>query len=132
MSLIIAKFVETIHIYARIYFTLLKNVLKQTWNSFNTKFGPRWKNGKLTYQLRQILAIFSNLMSLYLGSNSVKDVTVTQILKEVNFKRVWGNLESKTGFQRQQVTKYLRLTQVFTRNSALLEKFSLYFLRVFS
>ena len=70
-------------------------------------------------------------MSLYLGSNSVKDVTVTQILKEVNFKRVWG-LESKTGFQRQQVTKYLRLTQVFTRNSALLEKFSLYFLRVFS
>ena len=78
------------------------------------------------------MAIFSNLMSLYLGSNSVKDVTVTQILKEVNFKRIWGNLESKTGFQRQQVTKYLRLTQVFTRNSALLEKFSLYFLRVFS
>ena len=40
MSLSITKFVKKSAIYARIYFIFLKNVLKQTWNSFNTKFGP--------------------------------------------------------------------------------------------
>ena len=38
MSLLTAKFVKNNHILAKIYFTFLKNVLKQTWNSLNTKF----------------------------------------------------------------------------------------------
>ena len=36
-------------------------------------------------------------------------------------------LQSKKYFQRQKLTKYLRLTLVFMRNSALLEKFKFYF-----
>ena len=44
ISLLIAKFVKKIHILARIYFILLKKVLEQTWLSFNTKFGPQWKD----------------------------------------------------------------------------------------
>ena len=42
-----------------------------------------------------------------------KNIRVTEIAKEIKFKRVWGNLESKKGFQRQPITKYLRLTLVF-------------------
>ena len=41
MSLSIAKFVTNSHIYPEIYVIFLKNVLKQTWNSFNTKFRLR-------------------------------------------------------------------------------------------
>ena len=33
------------------------------------------------------------------------------------FEEVWGKLESKKGFLRQSVTKYLRLTLVFMWNS---------------
>ena len=36
MSTLTAKFVENTHIEARIYFTFIKNVLKQTRISFNT------------------------------------------------------------------------------------------------
>ena len=36
--LLTTKFVKNSHIWARIFFIFLKNVLKQTWNSFNTKF----------------------------------------------------------------------------------------------
>ena len=63
----ITKFVKKSHIYARIYFIFLKTVLKQTWNCFNTKFGPQWKDQKSSYQVRQILVIFSNLIALILG-----------------------------------------------------------------
>ena len=45
---------------------------------------------------------------------SVKDPRVTNIVKEIKLEGVWGVLESKTGFQRQSLTKYLRLTLVFT------------------
>ena len=67
MSLLTAKFVKKSHIEARIYFIILKNVLKQTWNFFNTKFGPQWKNPKGSYQVRKVLAIFSNIIALILG-----------------------------------------------------------------
>ena len=36
-------------------------------------------------------------------------------VKEFKFEWVWVELESKSGFQRQSVTKYLRLTLVFSR-----------------
>ena len=56
---------------------------------------------------------------------------VTKILKQIMFQGVWGESESKTGFQRQSVTKYWRLTLVSTQNSTLREKFNFYFSRVF-
>ena len=41
MTLLRAKFLKNSVIWARIYFIFLKNVLKQTSNSFNTIFGPQ-------------------------------------------------------------------------------------------
>ena len=43
----------------------------------------------------------------------MKDLRVIKIVKEIKFEEVWDKLESKTGFQRQSVTKYLRLILVF-------------------
>ena len=57
----------------------------------------------------------------------MKGLQVTKIVKEIKFAGVWDKIESKTGFQRQSVTKYLRLTVVFTCNSALREKFNFFF-----
>ena len=56
---------------------------------------------------------------------------VTKTAKEIKFEGVWGELKSKPGFQRQSVTKYLRLTLVFTQNSSLWVKFNFYFSKVF-
>ena len=81
---------------------------------------------------KQILAIFRNLTALILGSNSVKGLRVTKIDKQIKLGGVWGELESKKGFQRQSFTKCLRLTLVFNRNSALREKFNFCFSRVFA
>ena len=44
MFLLETKFVKNIYIKARIFFIFLANFLKQTWNSFNTKFQPQWKD----------------------------------------------------------------------------------------
>ena len=43
----------------------------------------------------------------------MKDLRVTKNVKEIKFELAWGELESKETFQRQQVTKYLRLTLAF-------------------
>ena len=67
MALLTAKFVKNSHIWPRIYFIFLKNVLKESWNSFNTKFQPQWKARKTSYQVRQILALFFYLIALILG-----------------------------------------------------------------
>ena len=56
-----------------------------------------------------------------------KGVRVTKIVKEIKFEGVWDELGSKKLFQRQSVTKYLRLTLVFMKNSAPREKFDCYF-----
>ena len=40
MSLLKAKFVKNSHIYARIYFIFLNNILKITQNALNNKFRP--------------------------------------------------------------------------------------------
>ena len=65
----------------------------------------------------------------------MKDSRVIEIAKEIKCKgvwgKVWGNLEPKKGFQRQPVTKFLRLTLVFMRSSALQEKFNFFFSRDF-
>ena len=43
----------------------------------------------------------------------MKGLRVSKIVKKVMSEGVWGELESKNGFHRQSVTKYLRLTLVF-------------------
>ena len=53
-------------ILAEICFISLKNVLRETWKSFNTKFGPLWKVRGIRYQLRQTLMPFCKLVALIL------------------------------------------------------------------
>ena len=43
----------------------------------------------------------------------MKGLRVTKIVKEIKFEAVWGEVESRKGFQRQSGTKYLRLTFKF-------------------
>ena len=101
MFLLTAKSVKKSHILARMFFIFLKKVLKQTWNSFSTKFQPQWKDWKSSYQARQILGLFCHLMALILGWNSVKGFRVTKNVKEINFEGAWGESESKKSYQRQ-------------------------------
>ena len=61
-----------------------------------------------------------------------KALRVTKIVKETKFEGVWDELESKKGFQRESVTKYLRLTLVFVWSSAPRERFNGYFLGRFA
>ena len=127
MSLSTAKFVKNCHIWAKSYFSFLKNVLKQTWIAFNTKFWNQWKYQNSSYQLRNIFACVCNLIVLSLGWNSVKVLRVTKVVKKIKFEGIWGELEAKKGFQRQSFTQYLRLTLLFMWNISLWEKFNCYF-----
>ena len=101
MSLLPTKFVKNSHIWDKIYFIFLKNVLKQTRNSFNTKFQAQWTASSSSYQLKQILAVFCDLIPLILHQSTVEVVLVTEIIKEIKFEGVWDKLESKKRFQRQ-------------------------------
>ena len=56
---------------------------------------------------------------------------VTKIVKEIKFGGAFDELESKKRFQRQLLTKYLRLTILFVRNSSQQEKFNSCFSTVF-
>ena len=92
---------------------------------------PLIPNFDLSYQVKQIVVLFYNLIALTLGQNRVKGLRVTKNVKEIKFEEIWGKLVSRKGFQRQSVSKYLRLTLVFTLNSTLREKFNCYFSEVF-
>ena len=100
MSLLKTKFVKNCHIWGKIYLTFLKNELKQTRNSFNTKFQAQWKACSSSYQLKQILAVFCDLIPLILGQSSVEIVGVIEIVKEIKFEGVLDKLKSKKMFQR--------------------------------
>ena len=73
----------------------VKNVLKTTWNCFNTKFQPQVKDRKCSYQLRSILELLSNFFALILNYDSVKDLRVTKNDKASTFEEVWDRLEPK-------------------------------------
>ena len=56
MSLVTVLIVKNSNFLAEIYFIFL-----------DTEFGPQWKDRKSSYQVRQNLAIFCNLVALILG-----------------------------------------------------------------
>ena len=93
MSLLPTKFVKNSHIWGKIYFIFLKNVLKQTRNSFNTKFQAKLKACSSSYQLKQILAVVCGFIPLVLCQSSVEVFGVTEIVKEIKFERVLGKLK---------------------------------------
>ena len=51
MLLLTTAFVKNSHIKARNFLTFVENVLKQTWNSFNTKFQTQLKDCESRKQL---------------------------------------------------------------------------------
>ena len=61
----------------------------------------------------------------------MKNLGFMKIVEELEFEVLWDELELKKCFQRQSVTKYLRLTLVFIRNRAPREKFNRYFSGLF-
>ena len=108
-----------------------KIVVKQTWNSFNTKFQSQWKDQKSSYQVRHILGLLLPLNCYNFRLKYVEALRFTKNVKEIKFQGVCGELESKNSFKRQRFTKYLRLTPVFMWNSTQQEKFNFCFPRVF-
>ena len=131
MSLLTVKFAKSSHFKARIYLIFLKNVVKQNWNSFNTKFWPQWKDRKDSYRVRKILSLFCNLNVLILGQSSVTGIRVTGIAKKIKFNGLWCELEPRKSFQRQPVTRHFGLTLVFMWGDVLREKLNFCFSRVF-
>ena len=90
-----AKEVKDFNIQSRRFFIILKNVQKQTRNSFTIKFKPNRIDRKSSYKIRLIFDLSSHLIALLLGQNSVKGIRVTKSVKEIEFERVWSKLESK-------------------------------------
>ena len=84
------------HILSEIYLIFLKNVLDQAWRSFKIEFGPQRKYWKKSYQVRQNLALFCNLVALILGWYCVKGLVVTNFIKEISLRGPGVSLEQKT------------------------------------
>ena len=82
MFLITTKFVKNRHISARVSFIFLKNVIKLTWNFFNSKFQRQWKDRGSSYQVRQILGLFRHLIVLNFSKNRVKGIRVIKNKKK--------------------------------------------------
>ena len=67
MLLLTTLIFETNHDLAGIDFIFLKKRYKQTWMTSDTTFGPQWKEGESSYQVRQISVLFCKLVVLTLG-----------------------------------------------------------------
>ena len=80
MFLLKAQIVKNSLILAAIYFTFLKNCPGPNLKSFNIEFGDQWKDQKRSYQVRENLALFWNLVSLTLYLNRAKGHIVTKKL----------------------------------------------------
>ena len=83
-------FVENSNISATIFFIFLKNLLKQTWNSFDTKFQLQGKDLRSNYQVKENFRNFCQLVIMVLGQNNVKGLKFTKCLKK-NYD--WRGLE---------------------------------------
>ena len=131
MSLLTVSTVKNSHILAVTQFIFLKEGPRPNSKTCNTRFGPQRKDRKSSYHVRQLSALFCNLVALILGSNCAEVLRVTKIVKEIKFEGAWGKLDAKTCFPRQPRAIYLKKTLVFMRNSVLRENFNFSFQEVF-
>ena len=79
-----------------IYFIFLKNVVDQTWKVFNTKFGPKWKDPKSSYQVRQIIALFLQISCSNFKLKLSKVFELQKLSSKSNLQglgRVWKKKE---------------------------------------
>ena len=81
-----APIVISSHILAGIYLIFLRNVLDQTWRSFKTEIGPQRKYRKKSYQVRQNLVLFCNLVALILDWYCFKGLMGTKFIKEIGLE----------------------------------------------
>ena len=81
-----------------IYFIFLGNVIHQTSKAFNSKFGAQRKNSKSSSQVKQIFALFCQLVALISGQNCIKVLRVTKSVKQIKFEGAWWSLKSKILF----------------------------------
>ena len=86
------------HILSKIYLIFLKNVLDQAWRSFKIEFGPQRKYWKKSYQVRQNLALFCNLVALILDWYCVKGLMVAESMKQVGFEGAWSELGPRDNY----------------------------------
>ena len=108
---------------AGIYFMFLKNVLKQSWKSFNTKFRLQWKELASKANFSTFLLLSCSNFKLKLCKRHWSDW-------KFQWNHVWRCLrwsELKHCSQRRSFTKYFRQTLVFTWDSKIQESFNFYF-----
>ena len=84
-------------------------------NKLNLKgSGVSWKqNTGSGNNLQNAILHFMSLLTVPIAKNCVKYLRVTEIVKQIKFEGIWGELRAKSCFRRQAPTKYLRKTQVF-------------------
>ena len=85
LSLLTAQIGESRRVYARTYFIFSKNILKETWKSFNTKVQLQQKDGNSSYQGRETLAFSYKFFALILRRKFMKWLRVTKIVKQIKF-----------------------------------------------
>ena len=66
--------------------------MDQVRKSFNSKFRPKRNYQRSSYQVRPIVTISSNSFALIEGWNCVKSLRITKIIKQIKFKKTWGEL----------------------------------------
>ena len=67
MFLLTTNFVKNSHIQAKIFYIILKTLVNQTWNIFNSRFWRQLKDRKSSYLGSEAFDIFCNLIALSLG-----------------------------------------------------------------
>lgn len=91
MSLSTVRVFKNSHILPKIYFIIPERFLGWTWKSFNTKFGPQWRNRKITYQVKQNVALFflsSNFwLKLCWKPQKYQNYQINQVLKALGITR---------------------------------------------
>ena len=81
-----------------LYLIFLKNVLRPSWKSFNSKFQPQRKDLKSSYHVRPILAVFCNLIALNYVKTVSQALELTKLSSKLNLK------ESEASQKQKQVS----------------------------
>ena len=96
MSLLTNLITENTHILSRIYFIFLKRRPRPNLKVFQYQIWTLSKDWERSNQVRPLLAILCQLVSLILTKKCVIGLRVTQIVK---FEGVWGVLDARISFQ---------------------------------
>ena len=127
ISLLKAPILENSQFLVEISFIFLKKRRKWTSKAFNTKFTPRWKGRKSSYQVKKLWSLLCKFFTQILDSNYIAGLRYTKIVKQTKFQGLWGELEAQYCFQRHSWLKHIRKTLVLELNSALREKLNFIF-----